>query len=86
MICNHLSRILGEKRWSQAKLSRITGIRPATINLIYNELADRINMEHLDRICEALDCDVADILEYKPNQQRRTGKDLIVEQHGNRRK
>lgn len=86
MVKIHLSRLLGEKRWSQAKLSRLTGIRPSTINEIYNEFAERLNVEHLDRICEALDCDLTDLLEYIPNSQRKTGKDLIVEEHGNRKK
>ena len=86
MIRNHLSRILGEKRWSQAKLVRVTGIRAATINELYNDLAARITLENLDRICEALGCDVADIFEYIPNHQRKTGKDLIAEEHGNRSK
>lgn len=86
MIKIHLSRILGEKRWSQAKLSRYTGIRPSTISEIYNEFAERLNVEHLDRICEALDCDLTDLLEYIPNCQRKTGKHLVVEEHGNRKK
>lgn len=86
MIINHLSRILGEKRWSQARLARVTGIRAATINELYNDLAARVTLEHLDRICEALNCGVPDILEYIPNHQRKTGKDLIAEEHGNRSK
>jgi len=73
----HLSRILGEKRWTQADLSRRTGIRPTTISEIYNEIIERINIDHLDLICEALDCEVSDLIEYKPNKIRRTGKDLI---------
>lgn len=85
MVRNHLSRILGEKRWSQARLARETGIRPATINELYHEMAERINFEHLDRICEALDCSITDLIEYIPNSQRRTGKDVIVEEHGNRK-
>lgn len=85
MVKNHLSRILGEKRWSQAKLARETGIRPATINELYHEMAERINLEHLDRICEVLGCGVSDLIEYIPNSQRKTGKDLIVEEHGNRK-
>ena len=56
--------MLGERRWSQAKLSRVTGIRPSTINDIYNEFSERISLDHLDRICEALGCEVKDILEY----------------------
>lgn len=57
-----LSTRLGERRWSQAKLARKTGLRPATINEIYNELSDRIKLDHLARICEALDCDIPDVL------------------------
>lgn len=86
MIRNHLSRILGEKRWSQAKLARETGIRPATINELYHEIAERIAFEHLDRICEVLDCSITDLIEYIPGNQRKTGKNLIVEEHGNRKK
>ncbi len=77
MIKIHLSRLLGEKRWSQADLARYTGIRKNTISEIYNELVERINLDHLDRICEALDCAISDLLEYKPNKKRRTGKYLL---------
>ena len=63
-----LSRKLGELRWTQADLSRATGIRAATINALYNEVADRVNLDHLSRICEALDCDLSDIMEYVPNK------------------
>lgn len=86
MIKIHLSTILGTKRMSQADLARKTGIRPATICDIYNEMCYRINLDHLDRICEVLDCDITDLLEYKPNKCKKTGKNLIVEQNGNRKK
>ena len=42
-----LSRKLGELRWTQSDLARATGIRPSTINELYHELAERINLEHL---------------------------------------
>ena len=74
MIKIHLSRILGEKRWSQAKLSRLTGIRPSTISEIYNEFSERLNLDHLDKICEALDCEISDLLEYVPNTKARPEK------------
>ena len=63
MIKNHLSRILGERRWTQAKLARETGIRPTTINHLYHEFSDRVSFDQLDLICEALDCSIADLLE-----------------------
>ncbi|MDU5080207.1 helix-turn-helix transcriptional regulator [uncultured Tissierella sp.] len=62
-----LSKKLGELRWSQADLARKTGIRPSTINEMYHEIIERVNLEHLDLICEALDCDLSEILVRIPN-------------------
>ena len=50
MIKIRLSVLLGERRMTQADLARITKIRPSTINELYHELTDRINLEHLDLI------------------------------------
>ena len=62
MIRIKLSTLLGERRMTQAALARATGIRPTTINDMYRELSDRINLEHLYRICIVLQCDISDIL------------------------
>ena len=62
-----LSRKLGELRWTQADLARATGIRPSTINELYHEIAVRVNLEHLDLIWEALNCDLSDIVIRAPN-------------------
>lgn len=86
MIKINLSKILGEKRWTQKQLADATGIRPSTINEWYHEIVQRINVEHLDRICEVLECETSDLIEYIPNKMKKTGKDLIVEEHGNSQK
>ena len=57
-----LSARLGERRLNQAQLARKTGIRPSTINDLFNEVAVRVSLEHLDRICEALDCELSEII------------------------
>jgi len=57
-----LAERLFEKRWPQAELIRRTGIRAETINDLYHEMATRISFENLDKICEALNCDVSDII------------------------
>lgn len=62
-----LSRKLGELRWTQADLARKTGIRPTTINELYHEMAERVNLEHLDLICEALGCELDEIIIRIPN-------------------
>lgn len=67
MIKITLSTKLGQLRWTQADLARKTGIRPSTINEYYHELAERINLDHLDRICEALDCELSEIIIRVPN-------------------
>lgn len=63
-----LSRKLGELRMTQADLARKTGIRPNTINELYHELCERVSLEHLDLICEALQCDLTEIIELIPNK------------------
>ena len=67
MIRIKLSRLLGEKRITQAELARMTGIRPNTINDMYNEMCSKIDLEQLDLICEALNCDIIDLLERIPS-------------------
>lgn len=78
MIKIYLSRLLGERRMTQADLARKTGIRPTTINDIYHEMAERVNLEHLDLICEALGCDLTELMEYIPNKIPKTGKYLVT--------
>ena len=67
-----LSKKLGELRWTQADLARATGIRPSTINEIYHEIAERVNLEHLDLICEALDCELSEIIIRVPDRYPKT--------------
>ena len=63
-----LSIRLGERRWTQADLARKTGIRPSTINELYHELSERVKLEHLDLICEALDCELDDLIVRVPDR------------------
>ena len=71
MIKINLSTLLGKNRESQLELARKTGIRPNTINDLYHELAISVKLEHLDKICEELDCELSELLEYIPNNKKR---------------
>lgn len=64
-----LSRKLGELRLTQADLARATGIRPNTINELYHELVERVNLNHLDLICEALNCELEEIVVRIPDSK-----------------
>lgn len=66
-----LSTRLGERRMTQSELARATGIRSQTINEMYHDFSDRVNLDDLDLICEALDCTLSDLLIYEPNEVRR---------------
>lgn len=66
-----LSTRLGERRWTQADLARMTGIRPSTISDLYNEMSERVNLEHLDLICEALNCELSDLMVRESNPEVR---------------
>ena len=70
MVRIKLSALLGEKRMTQAELARKTGIRPATINEMYHELSERVNLEHLDLIYEVLQCDISDLLKYEAKNKK----------------
>ena len=74
-----ISTKLGELRWTQADLARATGIRPSTINELYHEFATRISLEHLDLICEALNCELSEIVIRVPNTYRETKSSTGVE-------
>lgn len=72
MIKSLLSKKLGELRITRTELSRATGIRLNTISALYNDVLDRVSMDQLDKICEALDCDLSEILVWVPNKIKMT--------------
>ncbi len=74
MIKIMLSRKMGELRITQAELASKTGIRPNTINDLFHDVAERVNLEHLDKICEALDCDLSEIVVFSPNANKTVDK------------
>jgi putative transcriptional regulator len=66
-----LSSRLGDRKWSQADLARKTGIRPTTISELYHECVERVNLEQLDLICEALGCSLDELIVRVPNDTAR---------------
>lgn len=69
MIRIRLSTLLGERRLTQADLARKTHIRPNTINDLYHELTDRVNIDQLDTICEVLGCELSELLVREPAKE-----------------
>lgn len=66
MIRCHLSRLMGEHKMKIADVARETGLHRNTITLLYQETANRVDLETIDRLCELFKCPVSDLLEHIP--------------------
>ena len=64
-----LSRLLGERKMKMSELSRQTGIAKNSLSDLYHEKVKGVQFETLDKICHALNCSIADLLEYVPDKQ-----------------
>lgn len=60
--CN-LSRIMGEKKLKISDLSRDTGINRGTLTRLYQETAERVELDVLDKLCSHLNCEIGDLLQ-----------------------
>ncbi len=57
--------MLAKRKMSVTELSEKVGITMANISILKNGKAKAIRISTLEAICEALDCQPADILEYR---------------------
>ena len=65
MIRISLDKVLENAGVSRYELSKRTGIQYLIIDNYYKNRVKRYDSYVLERICEALDCAVSDIIEYK---------------------
>jgi putative transcriptional regulator len=70
MIKIHLSKLLGERKMKQIDLIRKTGIRNEAINSYFHEYAINFKIEHMNKICKALNCKISDLIEYMPDDEK----------------
>ena len=60
----YLDVVLAKKKMSVTELSEKVGITMANISILKNGKAKAIRFTTLDKICEVLECQPGDILEY----------------------
>jgi putative transcriptional regulator len=60
-----LDNLLKERGISRRELSRLTEIRPQTINDMCNNKTIHLPLENIAKICEVLECEISEILEHK---------------------
>ncbi len=61
----NLDVMLAKRKMSVTELSEHVGITMANLSILKNERAKAIKFSTLEKICEALDCQPGDILEYE---------------------
>ena len=65
MIVIHLDVMMAKRKMSLNELSEKVGITLANLSILKNNKAKAIRFSTLEAICEALNCQPGDILEYK---------------------
>lgn len=64
MIVVNLDVMMAKRKISLNELSDRVGITLANLSILKNNKAKAIRFSTLDAICKALECDVADIIEF----------------------
>lgn len=64
MIKCHLSRLMGERKMKISDVARETGLNRSTVTALYNETAERIDLEAIEKLCILFNCGIPDLFEY----------------------
>ena len=62
MIKINLRKLLSDRGMTQAELASQTGIRPSTICSICSNSCTFLKLEHIDKICSVLGCEIHDFI------------------------
>jgi len=60
--------MLAKRKMSVSELADKVGITLANLSILKNSKAKAVRFSTLDALCEALECQPGDILEYKPHE------------------
>ena len=67
MIIINVDVMLAKRKMSVTELTERVGLTMANVSLLKNGKVKAIKLSTLEKICEALDCQPGDILEYRRN-------------------
>jgi putative transcriptional regulator len=66
-----LRELLERRGMAQTELQARSRLGYSTINALYHGKTERVEFATLDAICEAVGCEVGEIIEYVPEKKRR---------------
>ena len=65
MIVINLDVMMAKRKMSSGELAKRIGITPANLSILKNQKAKAIRFETLNSICNILECQPGDILEFR---------------------
>lgn len=69
MIIVNVDVMMARRKMSLTELSEKVGITLANLSILKTGKARAVRFETLSRLCEALDCQPGDLLEYRPDPE-----------------
>ena len=72
MIVINVDVMLAKRKMSVTELTKRVGLTMANISLLKNGKVRAIRLSTLDKLCEVLECQPGDILEYRPSEENLT--------------
>ncbi|QFI38521.1 helix-turn-helix transcriptional regulator [Moritella marina ATCC 15381] len=68
-ICINLDVMMAKRKMRLKSLAQEVGITEANLSILKNGKAKAVRLSTLDKLCEVLDCQPGDILEFKVNSE-----------------
>lgn len=65
----NLDVMMAKRKMRSKALAQAIGITEANLSVLKNGKAKAVRLSTLDKLCEALDCQPGDILEFIPNAE-----------------
>ena len=78
MIRIKLSDLLGKHKMTQKTLADLAHMRPATVSKMYYEETKRIDIRQLNNMCKVFNCEISEIFEYVPDDDKTSKKHVKV--------
>ena len=64
----NLDVMMAKRNIGAGELAETIGITPANLSILKNNKAKAVRFSTLEALCKALDCQPADLLEYRPDE------------------
>ncbi|WKY59900.1 helix-turn-helix transcriptional regulator [Vibrio sp. SNU_ST1] len=66
----NLDIMMAKRKMRLKTLAKEVGITEANLSVLKNDKAKAVRLSTLDKLCEVLECQPGDILEFKPNDHQ----------------